>query len=250
MRIVRFQLESEVSFGLVEDQQVIQLAQFPGISPEPTGQVFDLKDVTLLAPVEPSKIVCAGLNYTAHAAELDQPLPTEPLVFLKPSSSIIAVGETIELPEQSSQVELEVELAMVVSQTAKNVSVEDAADYILGYTIANDVTARDLQFSDLQWARSKAFDTFCPLGPWIETDLDFSKQYVESRINGELRQREGIDKMIFTPHELFSYISQNMTLNPQDVILTGSPSGISKISSGDLVECEISGIGVLSNPVA
>ena len=250
MRIVRFQLESEVSFGLVEDQQVVQLAQFPGISPEPTGRVFDIQDVTLLAPVAPSKIVCAGLNYTAHAAELDQPLPTEPLVFLKPSSAIIASGETIVIPQQSGQVELEVELAMVVSQTAKNVSVEDAADYILGFTIANDVTARDLQFSDLQWARSKAFDTFCPLGPWIETDLDFSKQYVESRINGELRQREGVDNMIFNPLELFSYISQNMTLNPQDVILTGSPSGISKISRGDLVECEISGIGVLSNPVA
>lgn len=250
MRIVRFQLKSEVSFGIVEDHQVVQLAQFPGISPEPTGKVFDLKDVTLLAPVAPSKIVCAGLNYTAHAAELDQPLPTEPLVFLKPSSAIIASGETIVIPQQSGQVELEVELAMVVSQTAKNVSVEDAGDYILGYTIANDVTARDLQFSDLQWARSKAFDTFCPLGPWIETDFDFSKQYVESRINGELRQREGIDNMIFNPLELFSYISQNMTLNPQDVILTGSPSGISKISSGDLVECEISGIGVLSNPVA
>lgn len=250
MRIVRFQLESEVSFGLVEDQQVVQLAQFPGISPEPTGRVFDIQDVTLLAPVAPSKIVCAGLNYTAHAAELDQPLPTEPLVFLKPSSAIIASGETIVIPQQSGQVELEVELAMVVSQTAKNVSVEDAGDYILGYTIANDVTARDLQFSDLQWARSKAFDTFCPLGPWIETDLDFSKQYVESRINGELRQREGVDNMIFNPLELFSYISQNMTLNPQDVILTGSPSGISKISRGDLVECEISGIGVLSNPVA
>lgn len=250
MRIVRFQLESEVSFGLVEDQQVVQLAQFPGISPEPTGRVFDIQDVTLLAPVAPSKIVCAGLNYTAHAAELDQPLPTEPLVFLKPSSAIIASGETIVIPQQSGQVELEVELAMVVSQTAKNVSVEDAADYILGFTIANDVTARDLQFSDLQWARSKAFDTFCPLGPWIETDFDFSKQYVESRINGELRQREGVDNMIFNPLELFSYISQNMTLNPQDVILTGSPSGISKISRGDLVECEISGIGVLSNPVA
>lgn len=250
MRIVRFQLKSEVSFGIVEDHQVVQLAQFPGISPEPTGKVFDLKDVTLLAPVAPSKIVCAGLNYTAHAAELDQPLPTEPLVFLKPSSAIIASGETIVIPQQSGQVELEVELAMVVSQTAKSVSVEDAGDYILGYTIANDVTARDLQFSDLQWARSKAFDTFCPLGPWIETDFDFSKQYVESRINGELRQREGIDNMIFNPLELFSYISQNMTLNPQDVILTGSPSGISKISSGDLVECEISGIGVLSNPVA
>ena len=250
MRIVRFQLESEVSFGLVEDQQVVQLAQFPGISPEPTGRVYDIQDVTLLAPVAPSKIVCAGLNYTAHAAELDQPLPTEPLVFLKPSSAIIASGETIVIPQQSGQVELEVELAMVVSQTAKNVSVEDAGDYILGYTIANDVTARDLQFSDLQWARSKAFDTFCPLGPWIETDLDFSKQYVESRINGELRQREGVDNMIFNPLELFSYISQNMTLNPQDVILTGSPSGISKISRGDLVECEISGIGVLSNPVA
>jgi len=250
MKIIRFQSESEVSFGLLEGQQVVQLAQFPGISPEPTGKTFELSEVRLMPPVEPSKIVCVGLNYTAHAAELDQPLPTEPLIFFKPPSALIASGEAIVLPHQSGQVELEVELAMVVSQTAKNIAQEDAADFILGYTVANDITARDLQFSDLQWARSKGFDTFCPVGPWIETEFDFTQHYVESRINGELRQRESITNMIFDPHSLFAYVSQNLTLNPQDLILTGSPSGISKISAGDFVECDISGIGVLANPVA
>lgn len=250
MRLVRFQVGERASFGLLEGEEIAELAQFPAVSPEPTGKTYAVSGVKLLAPVEPTKIVCVGLNYSDHAAELDQPLQPEPLIFFKPPSSIIASGEPIQLPHQSDQVELEVELAIVISQTAKNISADKADDYILGYTIANDVTARDLQFSDLQWARSKGFDTFCPLGPWIETELDFSTDYLESRINGKLTQRESLSNMLTGPRELVAHVSQNLTLNPQDIILTGSPAGISKIVSGDLVECEISGIGVLSNPVA
>lgn len=250
MRIVRFLASDQVRFGVLEGDEVAELTQFPGIAAEPTGNTFALEDVKLLAPVEPTKIVCVGLNFADHADEVGQVVQSEPLMFFKPSSAIIGPGDTIVLPDQSSQVELEVELAMVISQTAKNVSVEDAANYLLGYTVANDITARDLQFSDLQWARSKGFDTFCPLGPWIDTEFTPIENYLESRINGELAQRESIQNMIFDPLFLLSYVSQNVTLNPQDIILTGSPAGISKIKSGDVVECEISGIGVLRNLVA
>lgn len=249
MRIVRYRVGSQVSFGVLEGDEIAQLAQFPGISPEPTGAVHELAEVELLAPVEPSKIICIGLNFSDHAAEIGQSVQQEPLMFFKPSSAVVGPNQKIVLPWQSNQVELEVELALVVSQSAKDVAVEDASDYILGYTIANDVTARDLQFSDLQWARSKGFDTFCPLGPWIETEFSPAKEYLESRINGELAQRESISNMIFAPEFLLSYVSQNVTLNPQDIILTGSPAGISKIATGDTVECEISGIGVLRNSV-
>ena len=250
MRIVRFLASDKVRFGVLDGDEVAELTQFPGIAPEPTGNTFALQDVKLLAPVEPTKIVCVGLNFADHADEVGQVVQSEPLMFFKPSSSIIGPGDTIVLPHQSNQVELEVELAMVISQTAKNVSVEDAGNYLLGYTVANDITARDLQFSDLQWARSKGFDTFCPLGPWIETEFTPTENYLESRINGELAQLESIRNMIFDPLFLLSYVSQNVTLNPQDIILSGSPAGISKIKSGDAVECEISGIGVLRNPVA
>lgn len=250
MKLVRFSVSDSVSFGILDGAEVVQLKQFPSISPEPTGANFSLDEVKLLAPVEPTKIVCIGLNFAAHASEIGQSVQEEPLMFFKPPSSIIGPGDTIVLPHQSSQVELEVELALVVSQTAKNISPAEACDYILGYTVANDVTARDLQFSDLQWARSKGFDTFCPLGPWVETEFDLENQYLESRINGELAQRESVGNMIFDPQFLLSYVSQNVTLNPQDIILTGSPAGISKISSGDAVECEITSIGVLRNSVA
>lgn len=250
MRIVRFRSSDQVSFGAIEGDEVAELAQFPAIAAEPTGRTFSLGEVQLLAPVEPTKIVCVGLNFADHADEVGQALQAEPLMFFKPPSSIVGPGDKIVLPHQSNQVELEVELAMVISQTAKNVPIEKAADYLLGWTVANDVTARDLQFSDLQWARSKGFDTFCPLGPWIETEFNPADHYLESRVNSELAQRESVQNMIFDPLFLLSYVSQNVTLNPQDIILTGSPAGISKISSGDIVECEISGIGVLRNQVA
>jgi 2-keto-4-pentenoate hydratase/2-oxohepta-3-ene-1,7-dioic acid hydratase in catechol pathway len=171
-------------------------------------------------------------------------------MFFKPPSALIASGEQIVIPQQTSKAELEVELAIVVGKKVKNISENEAQHFILGYTIANDVTARDVQFSDLQWARSKGFDTFGPLGPWIETDFIPRNKALISRVNGEVRQQGNTDNMISTPEALISYVSQNLTLFPGDVILTGSPAGISGIKSGDLVECEIEGIGVLSNTVA
>jgi 2-keto-4-pentenoate hydratase/2-oxohepta-3-ene-1,7-dioic acid hydratase in catechol pathway len=234
----------------VESDQVHQLAGSFFDSVEKTGQSYSLSEVTLLTPVEPSKIICIGLNFKDHAAEIGQSTQDEPLMFFKPPSSLIATGEKIVIPPQTQKAELEVELALVVGKKAKNISETEARSHILGYTIANDVTARDVQFSDLQWARSKGFDTFGPLGPWIETDFQPANKKLISRVNGEVRQEGNTQHMIASPEALIAYVSQNLTLFPGDVILTGSPAGISGIKSGDLVECEIEGIGTLSNPVA
>ena len=249
MKIARFNFKDEVRFGVVEDSTIKLLVGEPFAGLEFSGDSVSLSEVKLLAPVNPSKIICIGLNYSAHAAEISQDLQDEPLMFFKPSSSIIATGETIVLPAQSGQIELEVELAIVIGKKAKDISKAEVNEHILGFTIGNDVTARDLQFSDLQWARSKGFDTFCPLGPWIETEFNHQGIHLESRVNGEMRQTASTRDMIFDVETIVSYVSQNVTLLPGDVILTGSPAGISKISSGDLVECEIEGIGILSNPV-
>ena len=249
MKIARVSFKDEVHFGVVEGSSVEFLVGEPFSNLEYSGKSAPLSEVKILAPVTPSKVVCIGLNYSAHAAEIAQDVQDEPLMFFKPSSSIIATGETIVLPSQSDQVELEVELAIVIGKVAKNISKAEVTGHILGFTIGNDVTARDLQFSDLQWARSKGFDTFCPLGPWIETDFNHSGIHLESRVNGEKRQASSTKDMIFDVETIVSYVSQNVTLLPGDVILTGSPAGISKISAGDLVECEIEGIGILSNPV-
>ena len=249
MRIARFSFNGEIKHGVIEDSEIAVFRTNPIESNELSGEIINLSDVKLLAPVIPSKVVCIGLNYSAHAAEIEQDVQDEPLFFFKPSSAIIGPGEAIVLPSQSDQVELEVELAVVIGKTAKNVSKEEAKDYVFGYTIGNDVTARDLQFSDLQWARSKAFDTFCPLGPWIETQYSPENKMLESRANGEERQRSNSKDMIFDVATLISFVSKNLTLLPGDVILTGSPAGISKIDRGDTIECEIEGIGILANPV-
>ena len=249
MKIARFNFKDEVHFGVIEDSSVRFLVGEPFAGIEFSGKTAQLSEVKILAPVSPSKVICIGLNYSAHAAEISQDVLDEPLMFFKPSSAIIATGESIVLPSQSGQVELEIELAIVIGKTAKNISKAEVDDHVLGYTIGNDVTARDLQFSDLQWARSKGFDTFCPLGPWIETEFSHRGIHIESRVNGEKRQSATTKDMIFDVETIVSYVSQNVTLLPGDVILTGSPAGISKISRGDTVECEIEGIGILSNPV-
>jgi 2-keto-4-pentenoate hydratase/2-oxohepta-3-ene-1,7-dioic acid hydratase in catechol pathway len=215
-----------------------------------TNERIPLKEVKLLAPTIPSKIVCIGKNFADHAAEIGQEVTVEPLIFFKPSSAIIGHGDAIVIPPQSKQVELEAELCLVIGKLAKNVSVDKALEYLWGVTIANDVTARDLQFGDGQWARSKGFDTFCPLGPWVETEFVPDGQVIESRINGEIRQNVAITEMVHKIPAIISYVSKNMSLLPGDIILTGSPAGISVINSGDLIECEIEGIGILSNPVA
>jgi 2-keto-4-pentenoate hydratase/2-oxohepta-3-ene-1,7-dioic acid hydratase in catechol pathway len=215
-----------------------------------TNERIPLKEVKLLAPTIPSKIVCIGKNFADHAAEIGEEVTVEPLIFFKPSSAIIGHGDAIVIPPQSKQVELEAELCLVIGKLAKNVSEEKALEYLWGVTIANDVTARDLQFGDGQWARSKGFDTFCPLGPWVETEFVPDGQVIESRINGETRQNVAITEMVHKIPAIISYVSKNMSLLPGDIILTGSPAGISVINSGDLIECEIEGIGILSNPVA
>lgn len=250
MRIARFSLNGEIRFGSVVGDQVTLFAGNPFESKELTGQTVTLDQIQLLAPVTPSKIICIGMNFAAHAAEISQDVPDEPLMFFKPVSAIIGSGGTIVLPHQSDQVEVEVELAVVIGKQAKNISKSEVKSHIFGYTIGNDITARDIQFSELQWARAKGFDTFCPLGPWIETDFDPRGKRLDSRIHGEQRQHANTKDMIFDVETLVSYVSENVTLFPGDVILTGSPAGISRMNHGDSVECEIEGIGVLRNQVA
>jgi len=250
MKIARFSNGSEPRYGIVDGPELVVLKGHPlAAGFDTTGERIALKDVKLLAPTIPSKVICIGKNFADHAAEIGGEVTLEPLIFFKPSSAIIGHGDAIVLPDQSKQVELEAELTVVIGKIAKNVSEEDALDYIFGYTIANDVTARDLQFIDEQWARSKAFDTFCPLGPWIETEFLPESQVIESRINGETRQQVSISEMTHSIRTIVSYVSKNMTLLPGDIILTGSPAGISVMSSGDLIECEVEGIGILANTV-
>ena len=245
MRIIRFSQGESTKYGVLDGERISELEGKPFETIRETGNTYELKDVKLLPPVQPKKIVLVGLNFASHAAEIHQQTPKEPLIFFKPTSAIVASEEAIELPVQSGQVEIEAELTVVIGKTAKNVPQEQVSDHILGYTIANDVTARDIQFSDLQWARSKAFDTFCPVGPWIETGFDPSNKRISSTINGETKQDASTSEMVYSPEYLVSYISQNFTLEPGDIILTGSPAGISKIVSGDRVECTIEGIGTL-----
>ena len=250
MKIARFNLNGEIRFVSITSDQVSLFVGNPLESKALSGEVVPLAQVQLLAPVSPSKVICIGMNYAAHAAEISQDVPDEPLMFFKPISSIIGPGDSIVLPHQSDQVELEVELAIVIGKQAKNISKAEVKDHIFGYTIGNDVTARDIQFSDLQWARAKGFDTFCPLGPWIETEFDPRGKRLDSRVHGELRQHAITNDMIFDVETIVSFVSENITLLPGDVILTGSPAGISRITHGDDVECEIEGIGVLRNLVA
>ena len=245
MRLVRFNSEGSTSFGVLDGDSIRQITGEPFAEINYSGETFSLADVKLLAPVEPKKIVLVGLNFASHAAEIHQETPSEPLIFFKPSSAVIASGEEIVLPHQSTQVEIEAELTVVIGKRAKNVSQDKVGDYILGYTVANDVTARDIQFSDLQWARSKAFDSFCPVGPWIETDFVPENKRISSTINGETKQDASTSEMVFSPEFLISYISQNFTLEPGDIVLTGSPAGISRVVAGDVVQCSIEGIGTL-----
>lgn len=251
MKVARFSNGAEPRFGIVDGPELVVLKGHPLVAGyQTTGERIPLKEVKLLAPTIPSKIVCIGKNFADHAAEIGEEVTAEPLIFFKPSSAIVGHGDAIVIPPQSKQVELEAELCLVIGKLAKNVSEDQALEYLWGVTIANDVTARDLQFGDGQWARSKGFDTFCPLGPWVETEFLPDGQIIESRVNGEVRQNVGITEMVHNIPAIISYVSKNMSLLPGDIILTGSPAGISVIKSGDTIECEIEGIGILSNPVA
>ncbi|HPT37945.1 MAG TPA: fumarylacetoacetate hydrolase family protein [Methanothrix sp.] len=212
------------------------------------GEVLSLEDVTLLPPSQPSKIVCVGLNYVKHAQELKMPLPDEPILFLKPPSAILAPGGQIVYPSSSIQVDYEGELAFVIGKRCRNVSADEAEKYILGYTCFNDVTARDLQRKDGQWTRAKSFDTFAPFGPWIGK-IDPSDADIKTRVNGKLVQDSNTSDLIFSVPRLVQFISAVMTLEPGDVIATGTPPGVGQLQKGDLVEVEIEGIGVLKNSV-
>ncbi len=213
---------------------------------EPT---IPLNRIDLGSPVLPSKIICVGRNYAEHAIERQVEIPEVPLLFLKPPSSIIATGDSIILPPQSDRIEHEAELAVIIGKRGKWIPLETTSEYVLGYTIANDLTARDIQQKDGQWTRGKGFDTFCPLGPWIETELDPTDLLIRCRVNGELKQMASTKDMIFSIPQIISYISNCMTLEPGDVILTGTPAGVSAINHGDEIEIEIEGIGSLTNPV-
>jgi len=215
-----------------------------------TGQKVRLDDVRLLAPVIPrSKVVCVGKNYAAHAAEMGGEVPVEPLIFLKPNTSVIGPGEPIFYPTQSEDVHFEGELAVVIGRICRDISAEDAHKVIFGYTVANDVTARDLQARDGQWARAKGFDTFCPLGPWIETNFDPADKSVSTKLGDELKQDGRTSDMVFTVPAIIEYITSFMTLLPGDVILTGTPEGVGPMQVGDDVSITIEGIGTLTNKV-
>lgn len=263
MKVARFQIDGEIAFGVLDHAEhgsgveLVELSGDPMVAGyDTTGRRFKLEDAQLLAPVIPrSKIVCVGKNYADHVAEMqgvtgiDGGAPEEPLLFLKPNTSIIGPDDAIVRPAISNRVEHEGELALVIGAVAKDVSEADALKYVFGFTCANDVTARDLQIKDGQWARGKGFDTFCPLGPIIETDPDLADARVVTRVNGEVRQDGRTSQLIHSLARIVSYASQAFTLLPGDVILTGTPAGVGLLEAGDTVEVEIEGIGILRNRV-
>lgn len=250
MRFIRFtDGNGPARYGWVYEDQVGEIegspfGEFRRLEPQ-----LHITDVKILAPTQPSKIICVGRNYAAHAQEHDAPVPEVPLLFLKPPSSVIAPGETILLPPQSQQVEHEAELGVVIGKRGRWLSSDDALDYVLGYTVANDVTARDLQYRDAQWTRGKGFDTFCPHGPWIDTDFDPTDAVISCHVNDELRQMASTREMIFSVRHLVAYASSVMTLMPGDLLLTGTPAGVGQIREHDMVAVTIEGLGDLTNPV-
>lgn len=250
MKIARFSHQGAISYGIFDEGQLVVLNGDPMFAGyDPSGERVNLSDVKLLAPVIPrSKVIGVGKNYREHASEMGGEAPSEPLLFLKPNTSVIGPGDAIVLPPQSSQVEHEGELAVVIGKIAKSVSADRALEYVFGYTIGNDVTARDLQHSDGQWARAKGFDTFCPLGPIVETDFDELGGTLITRVNGDVRQSGALDDMVHSVADIVAYASSVWTLLPGDVILTGTPAGVGPIVDGDSVEVEIPGLGILTNP--
>ncbi|MEV5339506.1 fumarylacetoacetate hydrolase family protein [Streptomyces sp. NPDC052676] len=254
MRIVRYQEADggEVSYGVLgADGLVVPLEGDPYGERRPASGRFarPLDEVRLLAPVEPSKVVAVGRNFAAHAAELGNQVPERPLIFLKPSSSVIGPGEEIVFPGYSDELHHEAELAAVIGVRCRDLRPEDVPGVLLGYTCANDVTARDLQKPDGQWWRAKGSDTFCPLGPWVETELDPAALRVTATVNGDVRQEGSTAQMVRPVNELIAHISAAMTLLPGDVILTGTPAGVSRMHPGDTVTVAVEGVGELTNVV-
>lgn len=259
MKIVRFSgppnlgLGSDPLFGVLNDKDSILVLQgdpiYSGIVPN--DKSVKLSEVKLLSPVIPrSKVVCIGKNYADHAAEMDSEVPQEPIIFIKPNTSVTGPNETIIWPKMSERVDHEVELAVVIGRICKEVPAEKSADVIFGYTIANDVTARDLQKRDGQWSRAKGFDTFCPLGPWIDTEFVPGNQKITATLNGELKQSANLSSMIFKIPKIIEFVTNVMTLLPGDVILTGTPAGIGPMPAGATISLSIDGLGTLNNKVS
>ena len=250
MKIVRIRTEEGISYGGAEPEGIRVYQGSPLVAWEPSDVVVPFEEAHLLAPVFPTKVVAVGKNYAEHAEEMGSDVPENPIIFIKPATAVVGPGVPVVYPPDSANVHHEAELAVVIGAIARNVKAEDVQSVILGYTAANDVTARDLQRHDGQWTRGKGFDTFCPLGPAVETELDpLEGLSIQCRVNGEIRQSGSTADMVFGVAELLEFISRVMTLLPGDVVLTGTPSGVGPVVPGDRIEVEIEGIGILSNPV-
>jgi 2-keto-4-pentenoate hydratase/2-oxohepta-3-ene-1,7-dioic acid hydratase in catechol pathway len=251
MQLCRLEVAGTPRWGVIEGELVTPLAEPPWESVRKIAGAMPLATARLLPPCEPTKIVAVGLNYRAHAAEMGKELPEEPLLFLKAPSSLLPPGGTVTLPRQSSRVEHEGELALVIGRTASKVSAAHALEHVKGFTCLDDVTARDIQRREKVYARAKGFDTFCPVGPWLETEIaDPQALELELRVNGEVRQTGSTADMIFPVAEVIAFISHIMTLYPGDLVTTGTPPGVGPLRPGDRVEVEIAGIGVLAHAVA
>ncbi|MCK9152336.1 fumarylacetoacetate hydrolase family protein [Methanobacterium alcaliphilum] len=256
MKFLRFKKRGKIKTGYLKGEEIIETS-FPILdalkSPEKAFkssiQSFLKEEVQILSPVIPSKIICVGLNYRDHARELNMEIPEEPIIFMKPPSGIIGQEDEIIYPQTSQEVDYEAEMAIIISDKAKNVTSTGAVDFIGGYTAMNDVTARDIQRKDGQWTRAKSFDTFCPLGPCIETEMDPDNQNISLKLNGEFKQNSNTKNMIFKVSDLVEFISDAMTLNPGDVIATGTPPGVGQMYPGDSVQVQIEDIGILENKV-
>ena len=247
MRIVRFRYQNKACWGILKEKTVIFLKDSPFKAIKLSSKTISLSKVKILPPAQPSKIILVGLNYRDHAKELQMAIPREPVIFLKPPTAVIGDAQNIVYPRQVKRLDYEAELALVIKKPAKDIPPGKIKNYILGYTCLNDITARDLQKVDGQWTRSKSFDTFCPIGPWIETRLDPANLNIRCWLNGELKQDSNTANFIFPVDYLVSYISRVMALMPGDVISTGTPSGVGPMQPGDKIEVEIEGIGKLSN---
>jgi 2-keto-4-pentenoate hydratase/2-oxohepta-3-ene-1,7-dioic acid hydratase in catechol pathway len=249
MRFVRYRWDNRIFYGIVEGDNVRRIDLSPFIDWKPLDETHPLSEVKLLAPAEPSKVVAVGLNYIDHADELKMDVPSEPILFLKPTTAVVGPGEPILYPAMSKQVDFEAEVGVVIKDEVRDIRESEVKDAILGYTCANDVTARDLQRKDGQWGRCKSFDTFAPIGPWIDTEVDPLDIKVESVLNGKVMQSSTTANMIFDIYKLVSFISKVMTLLPGDVIMTGTPPGVGPMQPGDEIEIKIEGIGTLRNTV-
>ncbi|MDT7782799.1 MAG: hypothetical protein QOF58_1218 [Pseudonocardiales bacterium] len=250
MRIARIAHPQGVAFVAVHGEEAAEIAEHPFGTPTFTGRKWPLADVRLLAPILPTKIIGIGRNYADHAAELGNEVPAEPLVFLKPNTSVIGPNVEIKIPAASQRVDFEGELAVIIGQPCREVPKAKAMSVVMGYTIANDVTARDLQKKDVQFTRAKGFDTFCPMGPFIETEFDPSDVRVVTEVDGEVKQDGRTSLMVHDIPALIEYVSGVMTLLPGDVILTGTPAGVGPMAAGQTVSVTVDGLGTLTNPVA